>query len=690
LKTHLLYYLLLLVGFLSLNGISQTPRYGAKEFYLIDSLDLNVMTVDDKHYVDSCLNTYHKATNDTMRVTALIGIVNNVWNDAVWPVYNRYIMNRILASAPRNLQIQEINFMKRMLAETINNEGFYYRNIGNIPVALEYYHKSLKLLEELHDSIGMSFLYNNLGAIYQHQASYEMSIRYHQKSLELKIALGDSAGMAHSYNNLGVVYQRFDSLEKAMEYFHKGQELYLKYNDVRGWSRGYYNLAFGYGEIDSFERAKIFYEKSLAGYASYGDEEGISMTSSGLGALAFKMGDYGAAKEYAETGLKYAQQLGHPDLINSNASVLYAIAKSTGDYKVALEMRNLEIQMRDSLANTDYIKQSADAEAKYQFEKEQAIRDTEHRVEIEKQQSVSAAEKKRQNTVIISVSIGLLLVLLFSVFLNNRIRITRKQKKIIEAQKHEVEEKNKEILDSIRYAKRIQNAILPSMEAMQNELKKGFVLYKPKDVVAGDFYWMEKIEARVYVAAADCTGHGVPGAMVSVVCSNALSKALLEESADSTGDLLDKTREIVIKRLAKSGEEMKDGMDISLCVIDFEKMELQWSGANNPLWIVRENELIEYKADKQPVGVHSAMKNFTTHQIQLFRGDKIYLMTDGFQDQFGGANGKKFKAAQLKEIILQSKNEDMNEQKIKLENAFENWKKGFEQIDDVCLIGVEI
>ncbi|MBL7898741.1 MAG: serine/threonine-protein phosphatase, partial [Crocinitomicaceae bacterium] len=337
-----------------------------------------------------------------------------------------------------------------------------------------------------------------------------------------------------------------------------------------------------------------------------------------------------------------------------------------------------------------YIKKSSDAEAKYEFEKQQAIKDTEHQAEIDRQQTIADADKKRQYIIITAVSIGLVIVIIFSIFLTNRFRVTQRQKKIIEEQKHEVEEKNKEILDSIRYAKRIQNAILPSMDAMNKALKNGFVLYKPKDVVAGDFYWMEQVDNKVYFAAADCTGHGVPGAMVSVVCSNALSKALLEENADSTGTLLDRTRDIVINRLAKSGEEMKDGMDISICAVDYEKMELQWSGANNPLWLVRDNELIEYKADKQPVGVHSAMKSFTTHTISILKNDFLYVMTDGFQDQFGGESGKKFKAAKLKEKILAIKNTSMDEQCRLLDQEFENWRKGFEQIDDVCIIGVRI
>ena len=689
-KTRLLYCLILVFGFISSNGFSQTPNYAPKDFYLVDSLDLNLLSDQDKIFVDSCLEVYHNASVDTVKILAILSIVDNVWNQNVWTVYNRYLLNRILNSISHSKGAEEIRFMKTNLAATINNEGFYYRSIGNIPLALDYYHKSLSLLEELHDTLNMTFLYNNIGVIYQHQGTFDRAREYHLKSLELKELTADSAGMAHSFNNLGVIYHLQDSLDSALYFFKKGLDCYLKFNDVRGTSHAYQNLGFIYLKKDSLKLSMDCFQNALAGFEKISSEEGKSMTCGGLGSLYLKLGNSSEAKKYGRLGLDLALDLGHPDLIRHNSNVLYEVAKESGDWKFALEMRNLEVQMRDSVQNDENIKMSADAEAKYEYEKQQAIRDIEHRAEIEKQQSISESDKKRQNTVIIAVSAGFVVVVIFAFFLNNRIRVTRKQKKIIEEQKHEVEEKNKEILDSIRYAKRIQNAILPSMEAMQNELKKGFVLYKPKDVVAGDFYWLEKIDSRVYFAAADCTGHGVPGAMVSVVCSNALSKALLEENANSTGDLLDKTRDIVIGRLAKSGEEMKDGMDISLCAIDFEKMELQWSGANNPLWIVRENELIEYKADKQPVGVHSAMKNFTTHQIQLLKGDKIYLMTDGFQDQFGGAQGKKFKAAQLKEILLQCKNEDMNRQKVKLENAFENWKKGIEQIDDVCMIGVEI
>ena len=270
-------------------------------------------------------------------------------------------------------------------------------------------------------------------------------------------------------------------------------------------------------------------------------------------------------------------------------------------------------------------------------------------------------------------------------------------------QKEALEEKNKEISDSIKYAKRIQEAILPSRYSISDNLKNGFVFFKPKDIVSGDFYWLENLsnpsnkEAIVYFAAADCTGHGVPGALVSVVCSNALSKALLEEHISDTGKLLDRTRELVVKRFEKSEEDVKDGMDISLCKLDLTNFQnnsgkaiLQWSGANNPLWIIRNNELLEYKPDKQPIGKTDNPQPFTAHTIDLTKNDTLYIFTDGYQDQFGGEKGKKFKTSQLKQLLLSLQENTMSEQKELLNEAFNKWKGNEEQVDDVCIIGVRV
>ena len=262
----------------------------------------------------------------------------------------------------------------------------------------------------------------------------------------------------------------------------------------------------------------------------------------------------------------------------------------------------------------------------------------------------------------------------------------------IRQQKDELEEKNKEILDSIQYAKRLQNAILPPRKVVKEYLPESFILYMPKDIVAGDFYWMETVGDTVYFAAADCTGHGVPGAMVSVVCSNALSKALVEEKIMTPAGILDRARELVIDRFGKSEEEVKDGMDISLCALNTKTNEVHWSGANNPLWVIKsgQNEISEIKADKQPIGLYTAAKPFTNHTIQLEKGDSIYLFSDGFPDQFGGEKGKKYKSGKFKKYLLSLQNESMLSQHDLLSKEFDTWKGDIEQIDDVCVIGVKI
>lgn len=255
-----------------------------------------------------------------------------------------------------------------------------------------------------------------------------------------------------------------------------------------------------------------------------------------------------------------------------------------------------------------------------------------------------------------------------------------------------VSEKNKEITDSINYAKHIQNAILPSQEFFREQFRESFLLYKPKDIVAGDFYWMYVSDDNIYFAAADCTGHGVPGAMVSVICSNALNRAVKEFGISDTGKILDKVRELVIETFVHSDNntDVKDGMDISLCCLNKKTNQLVWSGANNPLWILRNAELIEYKADKQAIGKTDHPKPFTTKHIQLEKDDRLFIFTDGYADQFGGEKGKKFKYAQFKQLLAGIKDKSLDEQLHSIDNALESWKGNLEQVDDILVIGVRI
>ncbi len=309
-----------------------------------------------------------------------------------------------------------------------------------------------------------------------------------------------------------------------------------------------------------------------------------------------------------------------------------------------------------------------------------------------------------------------IVVSLIVVYVYTRVRLSKLKKdkivlentvkertKEIVQQKEVIEEKNKEIVDSINYAQRIQSAILPPQKQVEAHLPESFILYQPKDIVAGDFYWMETINEEtspiILFAAADCTGHGVPGAMVSVVCNNALNRSVREHKLSTPGEILTKTREIVIQEFEKSDEEVKDGMDIALCSLQKseEKWIVKYAGANNPLWIVRKNaeEIEEIKADKQPIGKYAEPKPFTTHTIELNSGDAIYMFSDGYADQFGGEKGKKYKSLNFKRFIISIQENDMNRQKMLISEEIKKWmhpfdNQHFEQIDDILVTGIKI
>ncbi len=246
---------------------------------------------------------------------------------------------------------------------------------------------------------------------------------------------------------------------------------------------------------------------------------------------------------------------------------------------------------------------------------------------------------------------------------------------------------HQEITDSIAYAKRIQTAILPTDNQVKEHLYNSFILYKPKDVIAGDFYWLEPINNQIFFAAADCTGHGVPGAMVSVVCNNALNKSVREHQLLDPGKILDQTKSIITEEFGSSEAEISDGMDIALCKL--QENELSYAGAHNPLWIIRKDsqEVDEIKADKIPIGKYHVDKPFVTHKVTLKAGDTIYIFSDGFSDQFGGIKGKKFKSPNFKKLLLSMQNENLTTQKKLLQDAFTQWQGDLEQVDDVLVIG---
>jgi serine phosphatase RsbU (regulator of sigma subunit) len=254
-----------------------------------------------------------------------------------------------------------------------------------------------------------------------------------------------------------------------------------------------------------------------------------------------------------------------------------------------------------------------------------------------------------------------------------------------------ISEKNKHITDSINYAKRIQDAILPPNDTVKELLPSAFVLFRPKDIVSGDFYWVTEKAGKIFFAVVDCTGHGVPGAFVSIIGYNGLYRSVNEFGLTKPSEILDKLTELVEETFGQNNQtQINDGMDIALCSYDRKTRQLEFSGANNPLYIISNGEFTEIKGDKQPIGAFDHRKKFTNHTIDLKKDDSIYIFSDGYADQFGGVMKKKFKYNQFKTMLASMTEKPMAEQREYLNSTITAWMGDLEQVDDICVIGVKV
>lgn len=634
-----------------------------------------------------------------------------------------------------------------------NNIGAVHSDLGNLDSSLYYFHECIRLSELTDDKKGKAAALLNIGSTYKNMGDLQRAMENYDLNIRILDDIGGlSPSIVTSYNQKAILFQVMNDFDAAAELLNEALVIARQISYKEGEAITLANLSVVYNSLGKYDLVIDQLNQAISIQLEIGDKKGLISSYNSVSLFYVKQLELVDGKDgdmiqelinSASLGLKIAQEIANirgetESLINVAQGyrfkgdlkkalvfavqaerlakeqkekvslkrlnlVMAFIYRDMGRYKEAFEYYFEHIKIKEELDSEENQKAMLRLTMKSEYDKQKAIDQAAFDLEMEKRDELTRKEREKRNLIFLFIGLIVMVISVFSVFLYRRYKLTVRQKMIIEHQKELVEEKQREVMDSITYAKRIQEAILPSKNRMNEVLKNGFVLFKPKDIVSGDFYWMEEFEGNVYIAAADCTGHGVPGAMVSVVCSNALSKALLEERQLETGKLLDRTRELVVARFEKSGEDVKDGMDISLASLNFISelknvqggVKLDWSGANNPLWIVRKTdvggiELIEKKPDKQPIGKCDNPKPFTTQSVELKKGDCIYLFTDGLQDQFGGGKGKKLKPAQLKEWLIEVSTESMEVQKIMIEERFESWKGGLEQLDDVCLIGIQL
>ena len=492
------------------------------------------------------------------------------------------------------------------------------------------------------------------------------------------------------------------SFQKQVEIFDKSQnqQVFANYDTISNHFVGELKTFYESGQVElelnlndsaKKEGTQLAYYKegNVAVMSTYKDnlKDGVTLLYTQEGILGLKQ-TYKAGKLISED--KFADS----KTLKEAFGLIKQIDRDFTDLEIevgtALRTLGLSEEEYISTISAQFIelKQSKD-----ELENQQKLMlKSKQELEIEKLESkLKTEELQRSRVVLIGSFIALLFSFLMLFILLRQSKERKRVNELLSLKNHEISEKKQEIIDSIQYAKRLQSALMPPLEIIQNQIPQSFLFFRPKDIVSGDFYWFEQVGDATYMAIADCTGHGVPGAIVSMICHTALSRSILEFSIQEPGEILNKTAELVTATFNKSSNsEVKDGMDISLVCINKKSKTMSWAGANNSIYWIEHEEIKELKGDKQPIGLNHAIPNFTTHSIAIDSVTTYYMITDGIVDQFGGEKGKKFKSSNFKKVLLDIYKKPILEQEKTIASTFDTWKGDFEQVDDVSVFGFKL
>jgi serine phosphatase RsbU (regulator of sigma subunit) len=604
--------------------------------------------------------------------------------------------------------------------------GNSYHMENKVDTAVMYYEKALKYFQKIKNEKGIGKVYQSFALVKRSQGDFEGCIEDSKKAMEIYKKLNWTVGIVNTYNNIASAYGRIQKHKEAEVYGRMAFSFSKLLND----SLKYYSMMAEYGSKLIYSQridSGVYYLNTAAVYLERNSMYNLLIPAYSNLAAAIdlkKKSNIKIAIDAMNKAKHYTVLSGAQDNLRHVYFLLSQFYLVANEQDSAMKYFVSTISTIDSLNIAKASELTKEIETKYETEKKE-LQIQKQALEIE----ATETENKAKSTLLIISLLALVSIAAFALFAYKNYIKVKKANKVIQEQKLEVETKNteithqkflveskqKEIIDSINYAKRLQEAILPPLDLVNKYLPENFIFYKPKDIVAGDFYWAQAISSSgktqkdqipdlFYIAAADSTGHGVPGALVSVVCSNALNRSLKEFHITEPGKILDKTRELVIETFAQtdsSGKQsistVQDGMDISLLCIDRKQKKVTWSGANNSLWYKLphtgseiENSFIEIKADKQPIGKTESLKPFTTHTLEYQENALFYLFTDGLPDQFGGPSGKKFKYKQFWELLGAVSHLTLPEQLNIVSKSFNHWKQGLEQTDDVCVIGIKI
>lgn len=586
---------------------------------------------------------------------------------------------------------------KRYQTKVLNLFGAYFQIKGDYLKAIDYYQKSLKIGEEMNDPDAMLVAYGNIGALYIHLAQTKKGLEYQLKSLAIGLKFKKDEKLGSVYNNLCLLSSNSGDQKKAIEYGLKSLEIYKRFNNQSGICSVTGNLGNAYMAIKQMDKAleNFTYCYDLSKEIENPFEQ--CKAALDIGGIYLERKNYNVSLRYFTEAKNIGEQIEDNLTVRDALEGIYRSYKGLNNKAKALENYENFYEYSKALNREEKEEAVNQKELEFEFNK-RSVRDSIKNAEQGKVKdaliTAHKAQIEKDKILKIALTIGLLFVIGFGILIFNRFRITRKQKRIIEIknkqteeQKAIIENKNKEILDSINYAKRIQYTLLAHTEFLKENLPGHFVLFKPKDIVSGDYYWAVKKDNLFYLACCDSTGHGVPGAFMSLLNIGFLSEAINEKNITSPEKIFNYVRTRLINSISK--EEQKDGFDGILLCIDRSTNQISYVAANNAPLLISDGKILELDYDKMPVGKGENEKSFTLHTLGLKPSDTLYLFTDGYPDQFGGPKNKKFKYKNLHELLLNVNKLSLEEQSENLDATFENWKGRNEQVDDVLVIGLK-
>ncbi|MES2590245.1 MAG: tetratricopeptide repeat protein [Bacteroidota bacterium] len=657
-----------------------------------------ILSAQNNFEIDSLQKFINTTTIDTVKADALYNLSKK---------FQTYNLDTALTYGQKGLALSiKLNYQQG-IGKANNNVGDIYWFKANYDSASSHYFKALDVFEYLKDRAAIAECYRNIGWIYQGQNNFNQTLNYYLKSLQINQQLNLNEKVEANFDDLSILYRKMKKYPEALDYCKKTRAIAQRTGSRRGIASSYTNMGAIYFEMGKYQSAIETLKLAAKIHKEDKDDFNLVCALLDIAKSYLKLKQVESAIKYGENALKIAKQYDY----RTEISLLYqllAIAYSIeNDYSKAYTYSQLYTVLQESIYNENNSKQINEMSAKYESEKKELMISN-----LEKGKALSEEKFQKEKNLKIYLSLFCLLIAISAFILFKGNIQKRKANQKLSLAYEQIEIKNKDITDSINYSKRIQDASLPSKKLLSSLFPEAFILFKPKDIVSGDFYWYTEKNGKRLIACCDCTGHGVPGALMSMIGNNMLNQIVNEKGITSPEEILNLLHKEV--RTALKQEEQtsnKDGMDIALITFN-STTEIEYAGANRPLWIIKPSnevknsvkvdtgknavfttaQLIEIKPDKFSIGGQQSEteRKFIKHSLSLEKGDSIYLFSDGFVDQFGGPEGKKYMSKRLKELLFASYNKPINDQENILSKTMTDWKGNHDQVDDILVIGINI